>query len=544
MNFRNLKIKVRLQLILGIILLSFILFISIILSQFKSSLLEQKYALTKSVVESAYSVLVHFQKQASDGELSKENAQKLARAAIKALRYQNNNYFWLNDYSPKMIMHPFKPSLDGKDLSGVKDPNGTFLFNEFIKVVKNNGAGFVPYLWPKPGFDQPVEKISYVKGLKEWGWIIGSGVYLDDVDSEFSSMAAVIFAVGGGLFIIITLLTLLIQKSILIPLDEAALAMEDIGAGEGDLTKRLNEKGNDELSQLARAFNRFTEKISMLIKHTNDNAEQVTQNANSLAGINNKAKTLAEEENEQTHQLENAMEQMKYTIDEIAKNAESASLETEQGRKLVDDGQEVINQTVAEINTLTATVQEATTVIASLASESDNIGSVLDVIRGIAEQTNLLALNAAIEAARAGEQGRGFAVVADEVRTLASRTGQSTEEIQTMIQKLQQGANSAVAVIESSSKQAEETTIHVQQANTALQEISEVINHVNDMNTQVATAAEQQSLSADEINRNAHRISDLSQESLQGIESAAHNSEELRAMGEDLSAQLDQFKIN
>ncbi|MBL4910487.1 MAG: methyl-accepting chemotaxis protein [Alteromonadaceae bacterium] len=544
MTFRDLKIKVRLQLILGIIFISFVIFIFTILSQFKSSLLEQKYALTKNVVESAYSVLLHFKKQSDSGEISKEKAQTLAKNAVKDLRYQGGNYFWINDLTPTMIMHPIKPKLDGKNLSSVKDPNGTFLFNEFVKKVKAQGSGFVPYLWPKPGFDKPVKKISYVKKLPDWNWIIGSGVYLDDVDSEFSKMAIEIIAIGGGLFIIISLLVLYIQRSILIPLNATAIALEDIGAGEGDLTKRLSVKGNDELTQLAKAFNRFSEKIAVLIQNVHQNADQVTANANSLAEINQNAKTLATEENEQTHQLENAMEQMKVTINEIAQNAESASLETVQGQQLVSDGQEVINQTVTEINSLTNTVQEATTVITSLAVESENIGGVLDVIRGIADQTNLLALNAAIEAARAGEQGRGFAVVADEVRTLASRTGQSTEEIQTMIQKLQQGANSAVNVIESSSRQAKKTTDHIQQANNSLNKISVVIDHINEMNTQVATAAEQQSLSADEINRNAHRISNLSQDSLQGIEAAVKNSEELRSMGKNLSAQLNQFKVS
>ncbi len=544
MDLRQMKIKVRLQLILGLILLSFIIFITTMLTQFKSSLLEQKYFLTQSVVESAYSIIKHYHELAQSGELSTEQAQNEAKKAIKALRYQGNNYFWINDYSPTMVMHPMKPKLDGKDLTNLKDPEDTYLFQEFVKVVKAKGAGFVPYLWPKPGFDDPVAKISYVKGLPEWKWIIGSGVYLDDVDEEFSAIAIEIILIGLVLFIVIAVLVIFIQRSILVPLNKTVAAMEDISAGDGDLTKRLNVMGNDELAQLTQSFNRFVEKITVLIKDANQHAEHVKENAVSLANINHQAKELASEQNAQTDQLEHAMEEMKVTIGEIANNAESAAQETEQGRKLVGDSQRVINHTVDEITSLSNTVKEATSVISSLAAESDNIGSVLDVIRGIAEQTNLLALNAAIEAARAGEQGRGFAVVADEVRTLASRTGQSTEEIQKMIQRLQQGANSAVSVIEASAKQAQETSDHVLQANSALNQISEVIHHVSDMNTQVATAAEEQSLSADEINRNAHRISTLSHESLQGIESAATNSEQLRAMGEELSRLLNQFKVD
>lgn len=177
MKLRSIKIKSRLNLILAITLISFVLFISLLLSQFKSTLLEQKYSKTKNVVETAYSVITHFHSKQQSGELTLEQAQDMAKTTIKDMRYQNNNYFWINDYQPSMVMHSIKPALDGKALGSMKDPNGTFLFQEFVKVVKANGAGFVPYLWPKPGFDEPVQKISYVKGFNDWQWIVGSGIY-------------------------------------------------------------------------------------------------------------------------------------------------------------------------------------------------------------------------------------------------------------------------------------------------------------------------------------------------------------------------------
>lgn len=544
MNIRSVNIKSRLRLVLAVTLLAFIVFVSTMLGQFKSSLIAQKYDKTQSVVETAYSILSHFNDQVISGELSMADAQEKAKAAIKVLRYQKNDYFWINDYSPAMIMHPIKPALDGQDLSGLKDPEGTLLFQEFVKVVKAEGAGFVPYLWPKPGHDQPVEKISYVKGFKEWGWIIGSGIYIDDVNEEYRAFVIEAGIFAAILFVVITGLTLFIQNSILFPLNNTVEAMNDIAQGEGDLTRRLEVKGNDELTLLTQGFNAFVGKIGDLVKSIHDSAEQVKTTAASLADVNHQAQDFAEQQNSQTDSLEHAMDEMKGTIIEIAESAETASHETKEGRKLVEQGQEVIQVTVNEIQSLSDTVQKAAEVIKVLAQESDNIGSVLEVIRGIAEQTNLLALNAAIEAARAGEQGRGFAVVADEVRTLASRTGQSTEEIQTMILNLQQGANSAVSVIETSAKQSAETTTHVQQAHDALRKIAEVINHIGDVNAQVATAAEQQSLSTNEITENVHRISLLSHESLQGIQSAAHNADELTLMGEQLSEKLNQFKIS
>jgi len=440
-------------------------------------------------------------------------------------------------------MHPIKPALIGKDLSEFKDPSGYKLFQEIVNVAKRQNEGFLSFYWAKQTGEEPIEKVGYVKGFEEWGWIVGSGIYLDDVDAEFASMAILTSSIGAIAFIVFTIFTVFIQHSILKPLNETVDMINDISEGEGDLTRRLEVKGNDELTSLTRGFNMFSEKIARLVTDVDSSATHVKDNAKSLDNLNQKAKSLAEQQNDQTGQLEHSMQEMQATINEIAKNAEYAALETNQGKDLTDEGQNIVLNTVKEIEALSVNVQEASEVIKTLADETENIGTVLDVIRSIADQTNLLALNAAIEAARAGEHGRGFAVVADEVRTLASRTGQSTEEIQKMIYKLQQGSSSAVSVIELSATKAIETTTHVNQANDALYKISEVIQRINDMNMQIATAAEEQSLSANEINESVQRISNLSHESLEGTESAAQRSSELNDMGENLLQKLSSFKV-
>ena len=543
MNLRNFKIKRRLQLNLVIVFVSFAILIYFTLEATKRSLLDQKYNQTQNIVEIAYKVIEFNYSRINSEGISAEQAQQDAKNTISALRYDSSNYYWINDYNAAMVMHPVKPSLNGKDLSSFKDPNGTQLFQEMVNTVKNEGQGFVPYYWEKPGFDSPVAKISFVKGFKEWQWIVGSGIYLDDVDSEFLSMAKLTISIGAVSFFVFAILIILIQRSILQPLNETVAMITNISEGEGDLTQLLNVEGNDELTKLTSGFNTFSEKIRTLVNDVQQSANKVKGNAESLDNLNQQAKSLAEQQNEQTGQLELSMTEMQNTINEIASNAENAAEETNVGTVLTNEGQEIVLETVSEIKTLSENVEDAAKVIKLLAQESESIGGVLEVIRSIAEQTNLLALNAAIEAARAGEQGRGFAVVADEVRTLASRTGQATEEIQTMIQKLQQGSHSAVTVIEASVEKAIETSNFANKANDSLDRISDLIQRINDMNLQVATAAEEQTFAANEINETVKCIANLSYESLNGTESAAQRSAELNEMGENLSYQLRSFKV-
>ena len=543
MKLQDTKIKFRLLTVLAMALISFLILIGVLLSNFKTSLLDAKALKTRHVVESVFNVFEHYHRLETSGQLSREEAQQQAISVIKVLRYESNDYFWINDLSPTMIMHPIKPSLDGKDLSGFADPDGKQLFVEMANVVRRDGAGYVPYLWPKPGFDDPVEKISYVKGFTPWNWIIGSGIYLDDVAEEFFATSTAIIITAIVLFLVMTIMIITISKSITLPLSQTLDALHDISKGDGDLTQRLKVRGKDELGELAQSFNVFVEKIADLVRNVNQNVNAAVATSGELVNINDGAKNIIDEQNDQTTRVAQAIDEMTVTIQDIARNTEAAAQEASEGQEAILTGQRVFVSTADEIKSLAVNINSAADVIQNLAKETESIGGVLDVIGTIAEQTNLLALNAAIEAARAGEQGRGFAVVADEVRTLANRTQQSTAEIQNMIHRLQSGASSAVNVISSSVSMSEHSASEVNEANEALNKIISSIANLNDMNTLIASAAEQQSVTVIEISRSVNEISSLSETSTQKMQESVTFAESIAGSSKKLDEQIKQFKV-
>jgi len=540
---RNYTIVHRLILLLILVLAGFIILSSISLSQSYQSLLQQKHDANQQVVETAYGVIEHFHQQQNSGKLTEDEAKNKAIEVLNSLRYDNNNYFWINDFSPNMIMHPIKPALNGKEINSVKDPDGTPLFLNMVQVVQEKGEGFVPYKWPKPGVEEPVDKISFVKGFTPWQWIVGSGTYIDDVDAIFAAQRNSLLFSAFLLTLLIIFLGYIIAKSIISPTHEASNLMKDIARGDGDLTKVLNEKAQDEISRLAHYFNEFTKKMRDSLSDVASNANIVLSHAQSVASASESAQSLTQNQSDITTQVATAMEQMTSQIRDVSNNASAAENAANDARNNTNQGKEIISNTITQMQSLSINIDGVSQVISSLAAESDNIGLVLDVIKGIAEQTNLLALNAAIEAARAGEQGRGFAVVADEVRTLANRTEQSTNEIQQMIQKLQSGAQEAVAAVKISQDISSKTVEQTSKADDSLSEIDKLMALISDMNTQIARATQQQTQAADEVNLRINDLAGMTDESLATSDSLMDASAELRSSSHSMSEVVSRFKF-
>ncbi|SEN22942.1 methyl-accepting chemotaxis protein [Pseudomonas sp. ok272] len=542
-SLRGMSISRRLWLILIVAVLMLLTLGVLMLKQIHDDLYQAKAQKTQHVVQAASGVLAYYHGLESAGTLTRDAAQQQALSVVRGLRYDQDDYFWINDLTPVMIMHPANPKLDGQNLSAIRDPNGFAVFNEMVTIAKAQGAGMVNYAWPKPGASTPVQKTSYVKLFEPWGWIIGSGVYIDDMQAEFRAQVWEASVAGLTIALVMALLVRLIARSIVRPLRETVEAMANIASGESDLTRSLDTHGQDEVTDLARHFNAFTAKLRQVISQLQVSASAVGQSSSNLDDNATQAQARSQQQSQQMEQVATAINEVTYGVQDVAKNAEHAASEVRDAEVQAQQGQVNIDNSLQQIDQLSGTIDQAVEVIRTLASESTQIGGVLEVIRSIADQTNLLALNAAIEAARAGEQGRGFAVVADEVRLLAQRTQKSTAEIQSMIERLQRHSEAAVQVIGDSSRASQLTIEQAGLAGESLNAIGQALRTLNGLNASIASATLQQAHVVEDINQNVTQAAGLSHSNALAAEQSSAASVQLKDLSEQLNGLLRQFRV-
>jgi len=335
----------------------------------------------------------------------------------------------------------------------------------------------------------------------------------------------------------------LVGHGIARPLKQMVAMLNDIAQGEGDLTRRLTSDRADELGAIATGFNTFLIKLQGMITQVVSSVQKVSDSSEHTADIAIRTNQGVHKQMVEIDQVATAVHEMTATAQDVARNATQAAQAANHADQAASQGMRIVRDTSSSIGALAQEIGKAVGVVQTLAKDSENINAILTAIRGIAEQTNLLALNAAIEAARAGEQGRGFAVVADEVRNLAQKTQKATEEIQAMIQQLQQGTREVVRVMEDSQNRTDESVQHAAKAAEALETITQAVSVINDMNTQIASAAEEQSAVAEDINRNVINIGQVANEVAGGADESSAASADLTKLAEQQRRLINQFKV-
>ncbi|MEQ1685259.1 MAG: methyl-accepting chemotaxis protein [Burkholderiaceae bacterium] len=467
---------------------------------------------TRQHVEVALGIVQWAHAQEAAG-MPREKAQLLARQALVKLRYDEREYFWVNDMQPRMVMHPIKPELDGKDIGDIKDPNGLALFKAFVATVKKDGKGFVAYQWPKPGSEKPVDKISYVQGFEPWGWIVGSGIYVGDLREAMQRQ----LVWDGGIVTVSLLFAGYLFLSFYRVMDGGLKETRRHlrAMTEGDLTTSPSPWGNDEAAQLMLELSNMQGSLRGMVLRVRRSSEEIVHSSSEIASGAMDLSARTEQAAANLEESAASMEEISSTVKNTSDHTGEASRVASHNAEVAADGGRVMREVMHTMD--------------GIRESSGKIGEIIGTIDGIAFQTNILALNAAVEAARAGEQGRGFAVVAAEVRTLAQRSAQAAKEIKGLI-------GSSVEQVESGSD-------IVRKAGATIEEIVNSSQRVNHLLGEVATGAREQSQGIAQIGQGVQELDRMTQQNAALVEQTAAAASAMQDQAHGLAEEVARFKL-
>jgi methyl-accepting chemotaxis protein len=501
-------------------------------------------------VQVAQSAIASIYAASADGDMS---ARDKAVSVLKGVSYGADGYYFGYDSNSIRVFWSDKNVKIGESFKKFQAPDGLFVINELVRAARDN-SHFLNYTFPLPNSDQVVAKIGYAVYLAKWDLVIGTAVNVDDIETQVaqvsatlatrsSALVSLILELSVAAFALLALVSGWLVRRLLVPLDHIRNKLDEIAEGDGDLTQRLPIIRQDEVGQLSLSFNRFVAKIQGLIGDVVNATQHLNSLVNDVALQTHRSELAMNQQKQQTEQIATAVNELSAAAMEVARNAKDAARAADEANHEGQSAAGTVSASVKNVYGLVENLETSGASLDQLQREVEAIAGVVGVIRSIAEQTNLLALNAAIEAARAGDAGRGFAVVADEVRALASRTQNSTQEIQTMIGRLQQGTALTVSAMQLSVEAGSSSREKGAQATTSLDTIAKLINTITEMTTQIASAAGQQTEVSEEVNQSIQQIAIAADEVSQDIRKCAKIAEDLRLVSENLNSAICQFRI-
>ncbi len=591
---KSVSLSVRLYALVALALAVLVGALTYSLFQSYDALVHERRMGLAQINDQAISIFEKYYKEEVAGTLTREEAQARAKDATGAMRYNPDGYYFIIDMKPAMVMHPIKPELNGKDLSQNKDPNGKFLFVEFVNTVKASKEGFVDYYWPKPGFEEPVEKLSHVIGYEPWGWVVGTGVYSDDLAVLFRGTALRYGVLIGLATIGMVFFAYLVVRSVVNPINRLKGAMNDIAEERVEITigdterrdeiggmaktlevlrnsvrerielrdreveqqasingerernelnlRTASERQNHAISALGSALERLAEGdltvqigvIGSEYEKLRDDFNRAVESLGSvIAAINQTSDIVTSSAgniSEATNNLSKRTEQQAAALEETAAALDEITATVRTAAERANEARQMVAETKTSANRSGEIVRNAVDAMGRIEGSSQKISQIISVIDEIAFQTNLLALNAGVEAARAGEAGRGFAVVAQEVRELAQRSANAAKEIKTLISASAAEVDTGVGLVRSTGE--------------ALLEIEALVNRVNESVNTIATAAKEQATGLAEINTSVNHMDQMTQQNAAMVEETSAAGQSLAEESYNLRQLLSRLRVN
>jgi methyl-accepting chemotaxis protein len=538
----TLKIKTKIWLI--IYLASTILLVTQLLLdfEFKENMILERKNTAIQMVDAAKHLIKDSYQQYLDEKLTLVEAQEQAKNRISLLRFGESGYLWLNDLDGKMLMHPIKESLNNENMFLHSKNYVSSAFKLFVDKVNSQNKGFVYYQWPKPGETELEQKSSYVALFKQWNWVVGTGLYLQDIEQDFiDKLIQALLTTLLSIFLLV-LVSYIISRNILRPLTTLTNTMVKVSTDK-NLTIDMKAEGKDELAILARVFNEMTASLRTVIYRILQSTGTLAAQAEETSAVTCQINVGVKQQKQETQEATQAITHLAELSVDINQHVGEALTLSEDVKSAAQKGKFNVIENITAISEVSEKVNLAVNVVSELQNSSEQIGDILNVIKQIADQTNLLALNAAIEAARAGEQGRGFAVVADEVRTLAQRTQESTGNIQEIINELQTGVTEVVSVMESCQDKTTEGREKADLCGNAFGEINSAIDLLSTLSSTIVNACEQQNNEVINVETKIYAISAVAEQTQQGTEHINQASESLSELATELNDLTHEFTV-